>query len=160
MHFLSSVLVLLLIIACADSSLTNLTFPKLHLEHYGEILLRAGHLIEWTLRKNVPYVKGEKRQDSEGQKKKICVWTHACKMSACVSPCKAGGQHKVRSRATLFCGMGSSKRGRGWGGLGCLPRPQGLSKAAHTCSDMQQIVSALPSYAWLMSSDSTRSRYH
>lgn len=48
--------------------------------------------------------------------------------------------------------------GLGW--LACLPKPQGLSKAAHTCSDMKQIVKALPSCASLMSSDSMRSQCH
>lgn len=49
------------------------------------------------------------------------------------------------SRATLVEWV--VVRGEGLGRLGCLPRPQGLSEAAHTCSDMKQIVKALPSYA-------------
>lgn len=51
--FLSSVLVLFLIKACADSSLTNLSFRKWLLDDYCEILLKTGHMIEWTLQKIV-----------------------------------------------------------------------------------------------------------
>lgn len=70
---------------------------------------------------------------------------------------KQEGSIRSVSGATLCCGMGCSKRG-GVRVAGMLA--QGLSKAAHTCSDMKQIVKALPSYASLMSSDSERSHCH
>lgn len=55
---------------------------------------------------------------------------------------------ELGSRASLPRGMGSSKRGGGVGAAGMLAQAPGhLSKAAHICSDMQQIVKALPSYA-------------
>ncbi len=100
----------------------------------------------------MPYVKGEKRQDSEGQKKMcvcLCVCVCGRMFVKCVHVCLLAKQEgSIRSDLELLSLVEwVVVRGRGWGGLGCLPRPQGLSKAAHTCSDTQQIVNALPSYA-------------
>lgn len=60
---------------------------------------------------------------------------------------EGGMRSKSGSRAEFPCGMGSGEKVDWPGWLGSKPRPQGLSKAAHTCSDMQQIVKALHSYA-------------
>lgn len=133
-----------MIIACAESSLSNPTSSKCLLEDYCKILLRTGHLIEWTLL----FWKSALCKRWRHSIVKVCVWTHSCTVSYVHVYVKAKKEGNIRSdwasRATLSCGMGSSKRGGVGGWLGCLPRPQGLSKAAHTWSDMQQIVTALP----------------
>lgn len=100
---------------------------------------------------NVPYVKGEKRQDSNGwgkKKKNQCRRVHV--RYVCVCPGKAGEQQKGQSQDLELGSLVEwvvVKGGEGLGCLGCLPRPRGISKAAHICSDMQQIVKALLSHA-------------
>lgn len=93
------------------------------------------------------YVKGEKRQDSEGRKKSVHRHTQVLNVRVW------RGQHTV-SVGSLSLVEWVAVKGEGLGRLACSPRPQGLCEAAHTCSDMKQTVKALPSYASLMSSDS------
>lgn len=125
MYFLSSLLVLLLIIACADSSLTNLAFPKLLLEDYCEILLRPGHLIEWTLQKIMWKVRRDKTV-KDG--KSLCIDTRKCWMCVCDE-----GSIRSVSGATLSCWMGSGKRG-GVGAAGVLAQAPG---PLWSCTHMQ-----------------------
>lgn len=84
---------------------------------------------------------------AKDRKKSVCRRVHVKYVHVCVWAKQEGSiRSDSGSRAEFPCGMGSIKRG-GVGVAGMLAQAPGLSKAAHTGSDMQQIVKALPSYA-------------